>query len=216
MAETRKTGEEILSKVLKNALIGVGFIETEALIYIRGKAPQNWLMFPVRAEKGMGYFCSVNLGIRFEKFEPNLYPDEPGPTIFMPLHLLTLERDWTEWSFKNEAEAEALIPTFLVWLERLAEPFWEKYSIISNVKMALNSSNPADWFVLEETQRLAILAVIKFIEGDSKGAIHDLDVEVQGKRSQMPKNWLPLKRVRDRIELATNGRLAVNGVNKIR
>jgi hypothetical protein len=200
MAITPALGEKILSNALLGTLKTLGFEERERLIFVRGQHPERWIMLPVRVENGTTFMCSMNLGIRFERLEPLLYPDSPGPTILMPIHLLTHERNWTEWAFRNEEEAHALVPTLLSWIERLADPFWAKYSDLSNIKVTLQSPNPADWFVLSETQRIALLAAIQYIEGNGDGAVQYLDEIISNNKSKLPKYWLPLKRLRDRIQ----------------
>jgi hypothetical protein len=202
MAMTPTAGEKILSRVLLDPLKRLGFKERERLIFVRRNDPELWALLPVRVGNRSIYMCSINLGIRFERLEPLLNPDNPGPTILMPIHLLTPERNWTEWAFRDEDEARTLLPTLLSWLERLAEPFWVKYSDLPNIKAAIQSPNPTDWFVLSETQRTALLAAIQYLEGNGNDAIQYLDAIICEKKNELPKYWLPLKRLRDRIRSA--------------
>lgn len=198
VAMSLSPGIRIFRKAVCSPLRNLGFREVKPLCFRRGEDPREIITFPVRFGSGSLYYSSMNLGLRFEDLQRILSPDDlERPTIALPVHLLFPDRKWTEWSFKTEAEAAALVPNVVEVLHGFAEPFWAKYSSLAVVKDSIQSTNSDNHFVYSETQRITLIAAIRFSEGNPGEAVEYLGRLIAERRGQLPKFWFPLRRVRD-------------------
>ena len=120
----------------------------------------------------------------------------------MPIHLLREKKSFTEWQFQAADDLERLRDMVMLDLTDVALPFIERYSKLTELRRRLESPTPADWFVLGPEQRLNVLAVIQFVQGDRHGALKTLDGALLKQKSALPNKRLPIEAVRKRLTQA--------------
>ena len=195
--------EQVLDGFLQDVVSTLGFQRTETLIYSRpANDPTALLSFPSRVDaRGPAHF-SCNVWLHFASLEPYLRGPNAKltiPTITMPLHLLRQNRSFMEWQFYRSPDLENLRGIITTDLQDHALPFIEEYSMLPRLLLKLESLNPRDWFVLDPEQRLNLLAVIRFVQGDRGGALKFLDDALLERKGALPKKRLPIEAVRKRL-----------------
>lgn len=200
---TLNEAEKLLDGFLGDVTSALEFQRAEPLIYSRLTADVTALLaFPCRLDaRGPACFgCSVWL--RFEPLEQLLRgaSEKPIiPTISMPLHLLRKNQSFIEWQFYGRRDLEKLTDIILSDLRDCALPFIERYSKLPELRRKLEGPSPKDWFALSPEQRVNILAVIQFVEGDKLGALKTLEDALLERKTALPKKRLPIERVRQRL-----------------
>jgi hypothetical protein len=71
--------------------------------------------------------------------------------------------------------------------------------MLPELRTKLESSSPKDWFVLGPEQRLNVLAVIRFVQGDKSGALKSLDDALLERQRALPAKRLQIEAVRKRL-----------------
>jgi len=203
---TLDQAEQLLDDFLQDVLATLGFQRMEPLIYSHPANEASALLsFPCRLDaRGPACFgCSVWL--RFESLEKHLRGPEAKatiPTISVPLHLLRENKSFMEWQFYRPDDLENLREIILSDLQAYALPFIKQYSILPELQIRLESPNPKDWFVLGPEQRLNVLAVIQFVQGDKSGALKSLDDALLERKAALPKKRLAIEILRKRLAQA--------------
>jgi hypothetical protein len=183
----------------------IGFGRVDCLVYSRRvNEAAALLSFPCRLDPRGPACFACNVGLRFQSLEPYLQGGEMPvvPTIMTPLHLLRENTSFAEWQFYTDDDLERLREIIGCDLSEIALPFFDKYSKLPEIRRRLQSSSPKDWFILGAEQRLNVLAVIQFFEGDKSGALATLDSALLERRAAMPSKRLPLEAVRRRLAKA--------------
>jgi hypothetical protein len=159
--------------------------------------------FSTRSDRSGRVRYSVNLALRFPHVQAILEPEGEGSsTIGTPLHLLRPNRTYTEWEIDAVSDVERQKDTVLQDIEKWGFPFLQTYSDLGKVKLALESSDPRDWFVLDAEGRTATLAAIEFAQGERASALSRLD-RVLAELEEAPfKKRYPLQLLRERISKA--------------
>ena len=157
------------------------------------------LLFPLRRDAKGRYCITCNAGLRFKNL-PSFSETEPGvqdPHILMPLHLLMTDGSFGEWTFTNEASLTQLMPIILQKIEQFAIPFFDSYSRMDKVFERLESTN--DWFLLTPEQRIALLAAIRYNQGEKTTAIKMLDDALSERANALPKKRRLIGRMRNAL-----------------
>lgn len=194
--------EGAVHQLLQQPLARLGFAEKRRLGFMRG-GPEaiEILSFPGRFDSGH-FFFACTVGVHFTAIERVLRPDsthEIIPTIFVPIHLLHRDRAFFEWSLYEPTPSEELAIAVIAELEKHALPFLEKYSILGNVRMSLESPDPADWFVLNPEQRISILAAIFHSSGATQQAIETVEKALAERQGALPKKRRSLEKLRTHL-----------------
>lgn len=200
---TLNEAQRHLDIFLRDVLSTLDFQRSELLIYSRLKNEATAsLAFPCRINAtGICYF-RCNVWLRFESLEHLLrgVAAKPSlPTIAMPLHLLDENRNFKEWQFNTPDDLMNLREIILNKLRNWVQPFIEQYSTLSELHSKLESANPMDWFILDPEQRVNVLAVIQFVQGDMAAALKTLDNALLERTAALPKKRLPIEAVRKRL-----------------
>lgn len=195
--------QSLLDGFLEDLTSRLSFCRAEPLVYARPAHEATALLsFPYRLDARGPCCFACNVWLRFEVLEQHL-GDAAGkptdPTISMPLHLLRENKTFTEWQFSRPENLESLRETILIDLRRHALPFIEKYSKLAHLRSRLESPSARDWFVLDPEQRVGLLAVIRFVQGDKTGALETLDHALTERETGLPKKRLPIEAVRKRL-----------------
>jgi hypothetical protein len=195
--------EKLLDDFLQGLLSTLGVRQVEPLIYGRTLNEATALLaFTCRVDaRGPAFFgCTVSL--RFECLEQHLRGAAAKvsvPTVSMPLHLLRTDKNLLEWQFYRREDLGNLRDIILSELRDNAFPFLQQYSTLANLRRKLESPAPKDWFVFNPEQRLNVLAVIRFVQGDKSGALKTLDDALAERRTALPKKRLPIETLRKRL-----------------
>ena len=202
---TLNTAEQLLDGFLGDATSSLGFQRTETLIFSQTLNEATALLaFPCRLDP-RGFCCfGCSVWLRFKSVEQQLRGDSAKatiPTISMPLHLLRENRSFTEWQFHERDDLGQLQEIIMSDLREYALPFIEQYSKLAEVRRNLELPSE-NWFVLNPEQRLSVLAVIQFLQGDKLGALKTLDDGLLERKTALPKKRLPLEAVRNRLATA--------------
>ena len=132
----------------------------------------------VRKDRAFGAkLVTLMIGIRFPEVEALLAePDaEPNsPTIVTPVYSLHEDHRSQEW----DAEAEGTAGALLEEVEKYALPFFDKYSNLDKLLLALQSDDPRKWFWLGPEGRLTTLAAMLVLRGERSSAIANLDKQI--------------------------------------
>jgi hypothetical protein len=198
--------KQSLNRFLTPLAGALGFTRAAPFSYAR---PLNeataTLSFPVRWDvRGFAAFtCGV--GVRFESLAHWLNDEASDltPTLATPIHFLREDRRYTEWTFVDPDELEALYQPILADLTNLALPFLKKYSCLGEVVRTVSSRNPKDWFNWNVNSRVTLLAAIRIVEGDKAGAAKMLDDALSERETALPKARFEIKWLRKRLETET-------------
>lgn len=157
----------IMTSIFREPLLHRGFSETKRLTFTRGEGDRvEIIAFGVRKAKAgskAGQFCfGAGIGIRFDAIErvrenKKTADQELFSTVGLPLHLLRPERKYREWCFDDVTPPSLEV----IWdIDRYALPFLDRYRSIDDVRAALVSEDPINWFTLSPAQRTEILEAI--------------------------------------------------------
>jgi len=197
---------KLLDSFLQSVLLPLGFERLDSLAYVRPSSQADAVLsFPCRIDPRGPCCFTCHGGVRFDSLEALLRSgpiDKTRSTVMMPIHLLREKKSFTEWQFQAADDLERLRDTVMLDLADLALPFIERYSKLTELRRRLESSTPADWFVLGPAQRLNVLAVIQFVQGDRHGALKTLDGALLKQNSALPSKRLPIEAVRKRLTQA--------------
>jgi hypothetical protein len=186
---TLDSAKQLLDDFLRSAVTALEFQRVDRSIYVRQmNDAAALLLFPCRIDaRGPGCF-SCNVGLRFPSLEPILQGEaKPAvPTVMMPLHLLRANKSFTEWQFYTSEDLESLRDTLMSEITGIGLPFIEKYSKLTELRPSLESTTPADWFVLGPEQRLNVLAAVQFVQGEKLAALKTLDEALLERKGALP------------------------------
>jgi hypothetical protein len=152
--------------------------------------------------------CSFNVGICFPMVESILDPGEEAglrPTIGLPIHLLTKERIFHEWSL-DARSFEAVHAEILVWIKQYAFPFFDAFNTIEAVVDRLSQEKASEWFTMTPIRRSEVLAASLFILHRKSEAMALLENQIEMNRDKLPKYRLPLQRLLQRLIGKTDSR----------
>jgi hypothetical protein len=102
----------------------------------------------------------------------DLPPDVP--TVALPIERLFTDQKNTEWDASNPETMDEL----LTQIETYALPFFDKYHILDNVVVALQSQNARDWFTETPDSRVETLSAFLAARGKVDSALELLDREI--------------------------------------
>lgn len=183
-----------------NLVARLAFRRMKVLEYTRGLDEADaLLLFPLRRDAKGHYCITCNAGLCFKNL-PSFSETEPGvqdPHILMPLHLLMTDGSFGEWTFTDEASFTQLTPIILQKIEQFVIPFFNMYSRMDNVREKLESTN--DWFLLTPEQRIALLAAIRYNQGEKTTAIKMLDDALSERANALPKKRRLIGRMRNAL-----------------
>jgi len=146
------------------------------------------------------------VGLRYLQLAEWLDEDseDTPPTIAQRLHLLREKKDYVEWEFSSDKRLDVLRDAVLTDLKTYAIPFVERYSQLTNLRKALESSDKRDWINvgLNVDSRVTVLAAIQLLEGDKGGALRRLDeglVKLEEALASKPQELRKRRRQFDRL-----------------
>jgi hypothetical protein len=200
---TLNSATDLLDSFIQGLVSPFGFQRLDALAYVRPSSQADGVLsFPCRMDPRGPCCFTCHVGVRFDCLEVLLRPgpiDKTRSTIMMPIHLLRENKNFTEWKFQAADDLERLRDAVMLDLRGVALPFIEQYSELTELRRKLESPIPGDWFVLGPAQRLNVLAVIRFVQGDKHGALRILDDELLKQKAALPSKRLPIEAVRKRL-----------------
>lgn len=156
-------GRRAIADVFGDALRSLGFVERKRMVYAREATDVMDLIFFGGRVSGDRFCFSVGVGVRFEQVEAVMARDDDQElfaTVGAPLHLLTPDRRFLEWCVSDLNELKKVEIEVVDLIRSHAEPFFQRYRNLSNVRDRLASERPADWFTLSPSEREALLRVI--------------------------------------------------------
>jgi hypothetical protein len=124
-----------------------------------------------RMEDGkLKFTCS--LGLQFEAIELLISGkiDKSQPSIVCPIHLLASSREFYEWEFANEAEADVATDSLVEEFINVGQPFFERFGTLTAVTLELRENPVSQSLVVAPHQRTAILASYEVIHGHRDAA----------------------------------------------
>jgi len=193
---------QILDDFVGRLTSTLAFRRTKCLVYSRGVNEATAILsFPCRVDpRGFAAF-TVGVGLRFESIARWLDDGPEEATFGTPIHFLREDKNFTEWKFSDSNDLERLFSAVLDDLSNLAIPFIERYSTLSELRGAVESSNPRDWvnLGLDVDRRVNVLAAIQLIQGDTAGAIEILDNALLERRTALPKRRFEIEYLRKRV-----------------
>lgn len=136
------------------------------------------ISFPRRISARGTCLFTIGIGLRFPSLAKWLdFDNEGSSAIGQPIHFLRKDRTYTEWEFSNAEDLERLRDIIVDDLKKYAFPYIDRYSQISELRKALESSNKQEWLNmgLNVDSRVTVLAAIQFVEGEKLNAIKTLD-----------------------------------------
>ncbi|HTV46926.1 MAG TPA: hypothetical protein VMG59_00650 [Phycisphaerae bacterium] len=213
--------DKILDRFIGDLLTPLGFKRIECLIYAR---PWNeatvWITFP--SHSVISYIAfSCRVVIFFDSLSRWLSenPSEKVPAAGIPIHLLRPSTDYVEWEFVRTSDLEGLKDSIMSDLKNYAFPFAEKYTHLSEIKIALESfPKTKDWlafsqeerhrflqnnrflYSLDADQQVCLRAAIRLIEGDKAGALKIVDDTLLERKDALPKRRYRIEEFRKRIQ----------------
>ena len=200
---TLSSATKLLDTFLQSVLSQLGFQRIQPLAYVRPSGEADAVLsFPCRLDPRGPCCFTCHVGVRFDSLEALLRSgpsDKTRSTVMMPLHLLRENKSFTEWQFYASEDLERLRETVTRELTVIALPFIERFSKLPELRGRLESSTPSDWFVLGPEQRLNVLAVVQFVQGDKSGALKTLDDALLERKGALPAKRLPIEAVRKRL-----------------
>ena len=192
--------ENRLRAILQQPLKIIGFLEQKHLFYTMDElSATKTLAFGGRLDSNLNqYMFACTVGIRFIEIEEIYRPqmlNEITRTIMIPLHLLHEDRIFFEWLFDENESDTSIKERIIREIKLYALPFFEKFSTIENVKCSLESSSPENWFVLNPEQRICILGIITYIQGNLDRAIEIIDNALEERKDDLPKKRRLLEQI---------------------
>jgi hypothetical protein len=191
-------------------LVPRGFEPSDTLLdFTRPRSAGSHIVrFGGRLDERQHCQVSGTVGVLFDDVErilkgPANDASPRTPTIVMPLHLLHADRQYFEWTLAHPTGAPAVAVAILAELTSYAMPFFERYKRLEDVRQALESANPADWFILNPEQRIMTLAAVEHASGSPERAVHLLDVALAERDNALPKKRYLLEKLRTRLATAS-------------
>lgn len=99
----------------------------------------------------------------------------------------------------SAADAPEVASKIIGEVKSYAIPFFERYKQVEDLRHALESTNPMDWFVLTQEQRVMILAGIEHATGSTAKALRLLDDALAERAKDLPKKRYLLEKLRARL-----------------
>jgi len=184
-----------LNAHLRPMLIELGFSTYSLLSFKRSYSRGlEILRFPDRRDSERCLF-SGNLGLSISMVEKIMRPDskEILPTIWAPLHFLHADREFFEWTIREEGDVPYVASTIMEEVYRYALPFFEKYANIDLIKGNLESSTPRDWFALGPDQRICVLAALEYLAGNVSRSFQLLEDSIRTESTKPIPRGRPMK-----------------------
>lgn len=197
--------EQELSEHLQAALALLGFDRTGTLSFLRTTpVGGQTLRFGGRIDGSQRCQISGTAGIIFHSVARVLLgggalPDALPPTVLVPLHLLHADRQHFEWTMTTPKDAPVVALAVLQEVTSFALPFFERIKSLEDLKRALESQDPVDWFVLTPEQRVLVLASIDYVSGSAEKAVRLLDQALAVRANEPPKRRYLLERLRSQL-----------------
>jgi len=195
---------QLLDRVLAEITSTLGFKRVECLEYAHlREGATGYLSFPSRKDP-RGYVAfSCIVAIRIEALAH--WSDDEDTTALAtfgtPIQFLRENKNFTEWTFSNASDLEALRNDILSNLISYAIPFIERFSNFSNLRKAVESPNPKDWIDLGVNQdsRVGVLALFQLLDGNKAGAMKTFDDALAERTSALPKRRLYIEHLRKQL-----------------
>jgi hypothetical protein len=131
----------------------------------------NLVTASTRIEDGKVKF-TCSLGLQFEAIELLISGkvEKSRPLIVCPIHLLAPSREFYEWEFANEAEADISSDSLVEEFIDVGQPFFERFGTLETVTHELRENSVSQSLVVAPHQRTAILAAYEVIRGHRDAA----------------------------------------------
>jgi len=201
---TLNEARQLLDAFLEGVVSTLGFQHIGCLEYARQANEATALLsWPCRLDpRGFAAFtCGV--GLHFESLAKWLSdgPKRMTATLGTPIHFLRANKSFAEWKFSGADDLEGQRGPILDDLSNLALPFVERYSKLSEVRKAVESSIPKDWINLglDQDRRVNVLAAIQLIRGDKPSALKILDDALAERKTASPKRRFEIEDLRKRL-----------------
>jgi hypothetical protein len=159
--------EKMLHDRLQVRLERLGFQSVSSLTFRRivGECG-NLITATARMEDGkMKFTCT--LGLQFESIEllTKGRLDKAVPSIVCPIHLLASSREFYEWEFADEAQADISVDSLVEEFLEVGQPFFERFGTLDAVTHELRENPVSQSLVVAHHQRTAILASYEVMRG---------------------------------------------------
>lgn len=195
----KNEAENLLRGAIKENLKSIGFREVGTLFYTKDC---NDLLYTLGVggilNKTGGYEFGYVAGIRFEKIEELLEPDEDSkskPTIIVPHHFFEEGHVYYQWSFSNTTELAVSAKAMSEHVMMYAGPFWENVTSVNDLNERMEDNAFVQKLVLDSTQTVCLKAAVLFVNNHQVESMEMLQMVLSERKNDLPKRRRPLERL---------------------
>jgi hypothetical protein len=193
--------ERMLHDRLRERFERFGFEVVAPLTFRRGVGEcGNLVTASTRIEDGkLKFTCS--LGLQFEAIELLISGkvEKSQPSIVCPIHLLAPSREFYEWEFANESEADIASDSLVEEFIDVGQPFFERFGTLEAVTHELRENSVSQSLVVAPHQRTAILAAYEVIQGNRDAAEGIFREALSDPKNQNPGRKRRLEKLRGHL-----------------
>lgn len=197
-----KDAKQKIQEIIDPFLEEHGFKRKKGLEYFRVREGHvDRIGISIFADRVGGVRGTFGVGIIFpildEWRRTNRVPG--AATIGVPMHFLLPSHNYYDWNLSEVGDWKDFGSIVCDSIEKLALPFFQKYSSLSEVKASLESTDVRDWFVLNPTQRIETLALIECASGEAEKGMARIEKALEELAEAPMKETFPLMKLKETI-----------------